>query len=329
MNKTLAILPGLVITLTIAILAHFLAPFIPLGSVTLAIIMGIIIGNSVRIPNQLDKGITFSEKHLLSIAIALMGFKLNFTILENLGFKAIVVIVVAMAVTIGSGLVIGKLFKLDMKFALLLGIGNGVCGSSAIAATNSVIKADEEEVGLSIAIVNFLGTIGIFLLPFIALHLKFSDLQSGVLIGNTLQAVGQVVAAGFSLGEHVGQTATIVKMTRILMLFPLIFILIAVFASKGKSTTTDKKFSLPAIPPFVIGFVLFSLVPTFNLLPPSIIATIGEISEYLLIIAMAGIGLKITFKSILQDGKSALIVGALVFLLQIIFTTVIMITLFS
>ena len=197
-----------------------------------------------------------------------------------------------------------------------------MCGSSAIAATEGIIGADEEEVGLSVAIVNFLGTIGIFLLPFLGVTvLGFNDIGAGVLIGNTLQAVGQVTAAGFSVGEVAGQTATVIKMGRILMLTPLVLILLAAFPIAASARPAKKRgISAKGIPLFIVGFILFSLVATFGLLPDTALEFLGAMGEYALIIAMAGIGLKITFSSILRSGRSALLMGSIIFLIQIVFS---------
>ncbi|HHI81237.1 MAG TPA: putative sulfate exporter family transporter, partial [Planctomycetes bacterium] len=270
-------------------------------------------------------GIQFCEKQLLSVAIALMGVNLDFGIVKELGLSSLALVVAGVAVTITAAMGIGKLLGFDHKFALLLGIGNGVCGSSAIAATEQIIGANEEEVGLSVAIVNGLGTLGIFVLPLVARSLfHFSDLDSGLLVGNTLQAVGQVVAAGFSINEMAGQTATIIKMTRILMLFPLVFVLIFAFAKSGKGQGGKK----PKVPLFILGFILFSLVPTFGLLSAGMTSGIKRASHYLLIVAMAGIGLKITFDSILRDGKAALLTGGLVFLVQIVFSSLVVFVVF-
>ena len=321
------IISGILFCVLIAIAALFLSSYIPIGAVAIAIILGIIIGNLFKPASRFNKGINFSEKHILSLAIALMGVNLNFLVLKELGVKSIFIIVVAMFITISSSLLLAKIFKFDKKFALLLGIGNGICGSSAIAATEQIIGSRKEDVGLSVAIVNFLGTIGIFLLPFIAsIILSFTDVNAGLLIGNTLQAVGQVVASGFSISNISGQTATIVKMTRILLLTPVVFILIFVFSNKKKVNGKKGKIKIPL---FVIGFVLFSLVPTFKLLPNAYVNAIGKLSHYLLIIAMAGIGLKITFGSILKDGKSALLIGVLIFTIQIVFSSVVIYLFFT
>jgi uncharacterized integral membrane protein (TIGR00698 family) len=318
-------LNGLLICIFIAILSILLSSFIPIGSVAIAIILGIFIGNIVNLNDSFQKGISFSEKHILSFAIALMGINLNFMILGKLGYKSVILIIVAITLTLFFSVLISKLLKFDKKFGLLIGIGNGICGSSAIAATEKIIGVKKEEVGLSVAIVNFLGTIGIFLLPIIGtIFLKFTNINSGILIGNTLQAVGQVVAAGFSINEITGQTATIVKMTRILMLFPIVIILIFLFSqNKSHKNNSTSKVKLPSIPIFIIGFILFSLIPTFEILPQNIIKIISKLSHYALIIAMAGIGLKITFKTILDKGKSALLIGSIIFSFQIIFSSII------
>lgn len=325
--KKLSYIYGIVLCISVGSIAVFLSSYIPIGAVAISIILGITVGNISKLNKIFDGGISFSEKKLLSLAIALMGVNLDFLILKDIGLKSIILVISALIVTISSSIILGKLFKFDKKFALLLGIGNGVCGSSAIAATEQIIGANEEEVGLSIAIVNFLGTIGIFLIPFIAKFiLHFSDINSGLMVGNTLQAVGQVVAAGFSISDSAGQIATIIKMTRILMLLPLVFILIFIFSNKNKykykykNRNGNDKVKKPMVPLFIIGFALFSLLPNFNLIPKEQVKNIANISHYLLVIAMAGVGLKIKFQSIVRDGKSALAIGGLIFLIQIWFS---------
>ena len=310
---------GLSLTFIIAIIAVVLSIFIPIGAVTLGIILGILIGNIFTLNPSFLQGIKFSEKNILSFAIILMGVKLNFGIIQELGFKSIIIIVLSIGFTIFTAVILSKILRLKPKLGLLLGIGNGICGSSAIAATQQIIGAEEDEVGLSVAIINFLGTIGIFLIPFVSkILLNFSDIKSAFLIGNTLQAIGQVVASGFSINANVGHTATIIKMMRILMLTPVVLSLIIIFRQKRKDIKTNS-FQKKTFPFFIIGFILMSLIPSFHLLPESWIHIVGKASHYLLVIAMAGIGLKVSFSSILKNGKKALLVGSLVFLFQIIF----------
>lgn len=322
MKKIIRSSYGIILCVIIGIIALLLSKYLPIGSITISIILGILIGNLINIGEVFEKGIQTSEKQILAFAIALMGVNLNFLILKELGYKSIFIIISAMTITIFSSIVLAGIFKFDRKFALLIGIGNGICGSSAIAATKQIIGVNKEKVGLSITIINLLGTIGIFLLPFLdTFFFKFSDINSGLLIGNTLQAVGQVVASGFSIGESSGQTATIVKMARILMLTPVILILIFVFLKKNKGTDRDNRVKKPGVPIFIIGFILFSLIPTFGLLSENHIKIVSKISKLSLIVAMAGIGLRITFSSIVKNGKSALLIGSIIFIIQIIFSS--------
>lgn len=309
-------LKGLFLAIGVSVVAFFIAKFILIGSVTIAIILGIILANSVKFNESYNSGITYAEKTLLGYSIGLMGINLDFHILSSLGFKTLIIIVLGMAVTIYSAVLIGRYYKIDMKLALLLGIGNGVCGSSAISATAPIIKADKHFIGISVAIVNLLGTVGIFLVPFIALSFGLNEIDAGILIGNTLQAVGQVTAGGFSIGDTAGVSATTVKMGRILLLTPLVFILIYMFHAKNSDENTKRA----SIPGFIIAFVLFSLISSFGLVSDEIKHYIATTSHILLLVAMSAVGLKIHFSSIRSDGKLAFKIATIVFAIQIIFT---------
>ncbi len=314
---------GFLVCTLLASLATYVSAFIHIGAVSNAIILGFIIGNILKLPANTKKGIDFCATNILSVAIAFMGLKLNFLILQELGFKSIAFVVMALIITIITALVLGKIFKLNSSLALLLGIGNAVCGSSAIAATEKIIGAKEEDVGLSIAIVNFLGSIGIFLVPFLAVHLfKMNELHSGMLIGNTLQAVGQVVAAGFSISDSAGQVATIIKMARILMLLPLFFVLIPLYRNKQVMEISDVK--KPGIPLFIIGFIFCSIIASSDILNQKMIIFGNQFSHILLMVAMAGIGLKIKIQSILQNGFNALLTASLIFIIQLLFSSLIL-----
>jgi len=307
---------GLVVAIAIAIAAFFLAELIPIGAVAIAIIVGIIVGNVIKLGDSFSTGITYAEKTLLGYAIALMGIQLDFTVLSALGIKTLVLIVLGIVITIYSTVLIGRYFNIDSKLALMLGIGNSVCGASAISATAPILKADKNSIGISIAIVNLLGTVGIFLVPFIAISFGLNDIDAGILIGNTLQAVGQVTAGGFSISEEAGISATAVKMGRILLLTPLIFILIYMFHLKS----SDKNTKGTKVPSFIIVFVVLSLVSSFGLVSESIKEIIAIASHILLVIAMAAVGLKIHFSNVKNDGKLALKIASFSFAIQILFT---------
>lgn len=316
---------GIFLCLVIAGISLFFSSFIPLSAVVIAIVFGMLFGNFFPLSQKFSAGISLSEKKFLAVAIALMGAQLNLVVLQSLGFSTLFFIVFSLIFTLFSAVLIGKFFGLSQKFSLLLGIGNAVCGSSAIAATSPILKADEEETGASITIVNLLGVIGMFALPLLTVSiLHFSEISSGIVIGNTLQAVGQVVGAGFSVGEISGQTATLIKMTRISLLLPLSFFLLwwgqkNKISSENSEKTPTQKHSIPL---FIWGFLALTLLASLSIFPENFLALLKNISHYLLIIAMAGIGLKISFTSISKNGKQALIVGSLVFFLQIVISSI-------
>ena len=166
-----------------------------------------------------------------------------------------------------------------------------------------------------------MGTIGIFLAPFLAHSLGFTDIQAGIFTGNTLQAVGQAVAAGFSISDEAGQYATVVKMGRVLLLVPLVLILI--YIAKKEHTQSDEEIDKKAkvgVPSFILWFVGFSIVASLGLLPKEVETFISSFSHYITLIAMSAIGLMIHFATIVKTAGTAFKVSSLLFALQLMFS---------
>ena len=319
---------GLLASIAVAMVAYTITLFISFSTSTIAIILGMIVGNIFfktfhSEESGFKSGVKFAEKDLLMFAIALMGINLNFTMLANLGFGTIGIIVAGMVFTISMGVFLGKLFKLNPKLSLMIGIGNGVCGSSAIAATSGVAKVSNNDIGISIALVNLMGTVGIFLAPFLAHSLGFSDMQAGIYTGNTLQAVGQAVAAGFSISDEAGHYATVVKMGRVLLLVPLVLILIYIAKKEahGNGEEVAQKGKI-GVPSFIIWFVAFSIVASLGWLPEEVETIIKTTSHYITLIAMSAIGLMIHFGTIMKTAGTAFKVSSLLFALQLMFSAV-------
>ena len=293
---------GLFLCFCIGLVSILMAEISPIDAVTLSILMGIVIGNSISIPTSCEAGISWSEKQLLSVAIALYGLTLDGRMLVDLGIQSAIAVVLTIAITLGISRTIGRLFKLEDTLSLSIGIGTAICGSAAIVATKDIIKADETQTGIGIAVINFIGTVGIFLLPILGrgfLHLD--TIHHGFLLGNSLQAVGQVVAAGFSVDEATGQIATVVKMGRVMMLTPLIFLLLQRF-----KPSISEQHSGPQVPKFIWGFIACSIIATTQVLPAEWINILTYIGELCLILSMGAIGLKVSIKQIRDFGLSAL-----------------------
>ena len=176
-------------------------------------------------------------------------------------------------------LLIGRMFGISKDQSLLLGVGNAICGSSAIAGASKILYTDENETGVSIAIVNVLGAISIFIIPGILFILfpQFSNEELGLVIGSTIQAFGQVTAAGFLVNQEVGEYATIIKMIRIVMLGPALVILSLLVSNQSK----DKKTSPFSVPYFIVGFIIISILTSFNFIPNTITVILQKLSKVL------------------------------------------------
>lgn len=321
-------LPGILISIIISFVAILLTDYIPyLGKTTIALIIGILITHE-----KLTKGAKLIEKKILPIGIALLGATISVETAKNIGGKGILLVLTIITVTIISSVIIGKLFKVRRDFALLIGTGNAVCGSSAILTASKVLGNDEEEVATSVALINFLGVIGTFVIPFIA-GILFKNLnQSSILIGSVLQSVGNVTAAS-SFIEGSFNLAIMTKMLRVASL-SIVVIALSFIGNKNNK----KKIGLPLFIIFFIGlFVLANL--NLNVLPETIINIKGtliniketvintkeilininkKVSSFLILISMSAIGLSINIKSVVTLGKEGLKLAMINWIIQII-----------
>jgi len=321
-------IPGILLCAVIGTVSWFASRAIPLGGVTISIILGILAGNILPLPSFFNKGIGFSEKKILTWAIALTGISLDYKILSDLGLPTLVLIISTVGLVVFAALLMGRKAGMDRDLCLLLGIGNAVCGSSAIAAAQGIIKTDDKNVGISVAAVNFLGTIGIFVIPALgSALLGMTDLQTGVLSGNALQAIGQVTAAGYSVSARAGEAAVVVKMCRILMLTPIVLILSATVGSSGKSGESGLKGKIPSVPSYIIIFIILSIAGTTGIIPEEIISLTKSAEKFLLMTAMAAIGMKISLKDLAAGGRQALMLGSAVWGVQVAFSALIILTL--
>ena len=316
-KKITPILPGLALTIAIGIVSWGLGHIMPrLGGVTISIVLGVLAGNLLPNATRYNQGARVAEKQILPIAIALLGVELQLASLVTLGSSAALIILATITTSLGTSLLLGSLFGYSKKFSILIGSGNGICGSSAVAATSQAIKAEETDIGISISVVNLLGTLGIFILPALARLFSLDTNASGLLVGGSLQAVGQVVAAGNILGPEVGLVAIAVKMGRVLMLGPIVVLL--GFLSQRKAQKQQLKRTRIDIPLFIVGFFVLSLLASFGVLPNFAIELFVTLGKTLLIVAMAGIGLRIHLHALYKSAPRAMLFGALVSVTQIV-----------
>lgn len=330
MTKIKDILPGLLVAIMLAIISMFLGKFVPsLGAASIAIFLGMFVGNIFLNQKVFQSGYKYSESDLLSYSIVLLGATLSISTISEIGFSGVVFIILQMTVTIIGTIYIGKKLGFGENFRFLMASGNAVCGSSAIAATAPVIDAKDDEKGIAITIVNVTGIILMFVLPAIAKFIYNNDLlHTSGMIGGILQSVGQVVASGAMVNEGVKDLSTIFKIVRIIF---LVFVVFSFGHIKNKNNkeiineeieeVEEKKIKVPW---YVIGFFIMCGLFSAHIIPDSLSAMCKEISHVLEIIALAAIGLRVNIKDLIKQGKNASLYGLFVGLLQIVSAIVLM-----
>lgn len=224
-----------------------------LNSLTLAIIVGMLIGNILNkfIPESFRNGIAFSSKKILRFAIILYGFRITFQQIFAVGLDGLFADIIMLTTTYLFGYYLGtRVFKLDKDLCMLTAIGSSVCGAAAVLGTDAVLKAKSHKVSLAVATVVLFGTISMFLYPFLFKLGLLNPEFFGIYIGSTIHEVAQVVAAGSAVSPVTMDTAVIVKLTRVMMLVPYLFLL-GMYLSKKSGTKCEK---IP-MPLFAILFV--------------------------------------------------------------------------
>lgn len=331
------ILPGLAASIIISLVSQFLARFLPtLGAALIAILLGMLMGNTLLNRPGLSQGTKFSEKRLLEYAIVLNGLILDFQVLKSAGVKGFVFIMLQMSLTIFVTYQLGKVFGFGKRFALLMGAGNAVCGSSAIGTVSPIVQADNKEKGISITIVNLTGTALMILLPVLGAILYGSDtLRTSSLIGGTVQSVGQVVAAAKLVNDDVVTLATVFKLMRVLLIIGVAVLYGRMNMNEGESLFTRKKraeitaseesgaSATPAavsygVPWFLTGFVVFFLIRSFIGVPDSVLAASKAISTQFEVAALAAIGMRVKFADIIKEGPKAMLYGLTVGAVQVV-----------
>ena len=305
-------LAGILAAAVIAFIAVFAAQYIPLfGPILLALIFGMIAGNTFLQSDRLQAGLKFSEKVILEISIVLLGFGFEPDSFGKLDFTLIVFIFISIILVLAFSVGLGKLFGISTRLSVLLGAGSAICGSAAIGATAPVIRASDEEVGLSMGVVNLLGVVGLAVLPAISLFLDFTDFQSAVLLGGTLQSIGHVAASGFAMNDVIGEWAMVVKMSRVVFLIPLLMILF--FAGRRAGNQGKVKFPL-----FIFFFAGAVYLAQLDLFPNQLSDKLAYLGVFLMAVSMAAIGVGIRIKPLLQISTKGIVLGTIIFTLQIL-----------
>jgi uncharacterized integral membrane protein (TIGR00698 family) len=301
-------IPGIAITFLIAVPAWYLGTKIPLiGGPVFGMLLGIIASICKLLPASCRAGIQFTGKYFLQLSVILLGFEMNLFHVLAIGSQSLAIMLFTISAAFGAAWTIGRGLNLSGNTAILIGVGTAICGGSAIAATAPAIAAKEREVAYSLSTIFLFNIAAVFIFPVLGHYLKMSDLGFGLWAGTAINDTSSVVAASYSYSEAAGNFATIVKLTRTLMIIPITIILAIITAKK---TAADSEFNLAkTFPWFIVGFLAASLVSTSGVFSEELCAALAHTGKFLIIAAMTAVGLSIDLRQMASNGIRPVLLG--------------------
>ncbi|RUM75421.1 MAG: YeiH family putative sulfate export transporter [Sulfurovum sp.] len=274
-----------------------------ISPLVVGIVIGIIFANTLhhKMPTSWESGITFSGKKILRFAIVFYGFRITFQQIGEVGLEGFLVSLIMLSTTFVLGTWLGtKIFGMDSDTSMLTASGASVCGAAAVLATEPVLKAEEHKTAIAVSMVVLFGTISMFLYPVLYTSgiLDMSAKEFGIYVGGTIHEVAQVVAVPASvpgLDEAAANSAVIVKMTRVIMIAPMLIILGIYLSFQAKKSGGESSAVKLVIPWFAVYFIGVAGFNSLHLVPESIVNIINEIDTFLLTMAMTALGIGTRF----------------------------------
>lgn len=287
---------GVALAVTIGLAASFLSEHYGAPAMLFALLLGMAF-NFMAVDPRAAPGIGLASRTFLRLGVALLGLRLTFADVSQLGWMPVLGVVGLLALTLASGLLIAKVLGRPPAFGLLTGGAVAICGASAALAIAAVIpkaRLQEEDVLLTVVGVTALSTVAMILYPVLFGMLGLTEVEQGYLIGATIHDVAQVVGAGYSVGERAGDIATFTKLERVALL-PVVLLVVA-FAYRGEASRGG------GLPWFVVVFVLLMILRNLLPLPELVLSAVNDASRFLLVIAIAALGVKTSLGQLFATG---------------------------
>ncbi len=285
--------------------------FTTISPLVASLVLGILIGNIISIPKIFIPGQKFAAKKILRFGIVLLGTQLALKQVVDLGGRELIVVVGVVALTFLGTLWLGPRLGVSKSLSLLIATGFSICGASAVAAMEGVVDADEEEVTYAIALVTLCGSLAIVLLPLLRNVLGLSDPQLfGSWVGASVHDVAQVIATSSTGGETAVHAATVVKLSRVVLLAPLVAS-VSIWVrrpSSGLVAKADKK-HVSIVPIFVIGFLVMIAVRTTGVIPENWLTKLKTIEQVCLASALVGLGSDVRITRLVKVGGRPLLLA--------------------
>ena len=316
---------GILVCLAIAIPSWLLGKMFPvIGGAVIAIIAGMIVTMFWDNKGKAEPGIKWTSRVILQTAVVLLGFGMNLGVIFQTGKQSLPIIICTITTSLIIAWILQKALKVPANTSILVGVGSSICGGSAIAAAAPVICADDDEIAQSIAVIFFFNVLAAIFFPILGKAIGFDTVNGesfGIFAGTAINDTSSVTAAAstwdsmWNLGSETLNKAVTVKLTRTLAIIPITLGLSLIQAKKstkeGKQTT---KFSLKrAFPMFILYFVIAAIITTVCVhmgVDAGVFQPIKELSKFMIIMAMAAIGLNSNVIQLIKTGGKPIIVGA-------------------
>ena len=315
-KKQGAFILGIAICFAVATLSILIERLIPgglLGASIIALFMGTII-NSFFHPKWIKPALKFTSKRILKVAIILLGASLSIGTIVSVGKMTFLVMIFTFAVCFGGGYFIRKIFGLNWKLSNLISAGTGICGGSAVAAIAPVIDADDKDVAFAMSSTFLFDMVMVALYPIMGALLGMTDIAYGIWAGTSVNDTASVVASGYAFSEIAGDIATMVKLTRTIAIIPtvLVFAFIGTRIKRRelKAENQGKKVNvMKVIPWFIGGFLLLALLGSIGALPGMASGAMKSASKFLMVSALAAIGLGTSLTDFKKAGLKPMFYG--------------------
>ena len=293
--------PGVLVAVTIALASQWLAQHYGAPVMLFALLFGMTF-HFLHQEGRCIPGIEFSSKAILRFGVALLGARITASQILGLGLTPIITVIIGIGSTIALGAFLAKRMGLRSSFGVLSGGAVGICGASAALAIASVLprgKDAERDTILAVVTVTALSTIAMITYPLLTAALHLDHTRAGIFLGGTIHDVAQVVGAGYMISPHTGDVATYVKLLRVTMLLPVVFTIAFVVARMGPGVAGGAKATVPL---FLIGFAALVIINSLGWLAKPVTDAANEISRWCLVTAIAGLGMKTSFKDLMTAG---------------------------
>ena len=319
------LIPGFLLALVIAVCAKFIEGLLPIhliGASVIALFIGMGLNQIKKPSDGVTKGLKFTSKKILKFAIILLGASLSIRVVLNVGWLSLMVMVFTLLTCFGGGYFVGRALGLNWKLSNLISAGTGICGGSAIAAIAPVIDAEDKDIAYAMSATFLFDMAMIVLFPIMGQAMGLSDMAYGLWAGTAVNDTSSVVAAGYAFSEGAGDFATMVKLTRTLAIIPtvLVFSLVEVREKrKAGIVAQGEKVKITSIFPwFILCFLGMAAINSLGLFPQELSSGLKELSKFLMVAALAAIGLNTDFREMRKSGINPMIHGFIISALVVV-----------